>query len=64
VPVKLGKNDPWDAKCLDFHLTERTVATASHWQVRQKINKHSVERWRNYERFLGPLLPLLGPQGH
>jgi hypothetical protein len=26
--------------------------------VRQKINRSSVERWRNYEKFIGPLLCL------
>ena len=50
---------PWDARCLDFHQTARTVRTASSWQVRQTINKSSVERWRNYEQFVGPLLPLM-----
>ena len=48
----------WDERCLDFHRTERTVATASYWQVRQKIYKSSVGRWRNYEKFIGPLLAL------
>jgi tetratricopeptide (TPR) repeat protein len=48
----------WDERCLDFHRTERTVATASHWQVRQKIYKSSVGRWRNYQKFIGPLLAL------
>jgi hypothetical protein len=51
---------PWDERCLDFHLTERKVGTASNWQVRQKISKTSVERWRNYEKFVGPLMGLLG----
>ena len=46
---------PWDPKCLDFHQTERIVITASKWQVRQKINTGSAGRWKNYERFLGPL---------
>jgi len=49
----------WDERCLDFHETERKVGTASNWQVRQKIYKTSKERWRNYEKFVGPLLPLL-----
>jgi tetratricopeptide (TPR) repeat protein len=48
----------WDDRCLDFHNTKRPVVTASYWQVRQKIYKGSVERWRNYERFVGPLLGL------
>jgi tetratricopeptide (TPR) repeat protein len=46
---------PWDPRCLEFHLTERVVLTASKWQVRQKITKSSAGRWRNYEQFLGPL---------
>jgi tetratricopeptide (TPR) repeat protein len=49
----------WDARCLDFHRTDRSVVTASKWQVRQKINTTSIERWRHYEKHLGPLLPLL-----
>jgi tetratricopeptide (TPR) repeat protein len=49
----------WDERCLDFHETGRKVGTASNWQVRQKIYKTSKERWRNYEQFAGPLLPLL-----
>jgi len=51
----------WDPKCVDFHLTDRTVMTASKWQVRQKMSKSSIERWRNYERFLSPLLGLIEP---
>jgi len=35
------------------------VGTASNWQVRQKIYKSSKERWRNYEKHVGPLLGLL-----
>ncbi|MBI4938226.1 MAG: tetratricopeptide repeat protein [Nitrosomonadales bacterium] len=49
----------WDERCLDFHETERTVGTASNWQVRQKIYRTSKARWRNYEKHLGPLLGLL-----
>ncbi len=50
---------PWEARCLDFHRTERVVITASRWQVRQKINSGSIGRWRNYEPYLAPLRPLL-----
>jgi tetratricopeptide (TPR) repeat protein len=52
---------PWHPACLDFHGTARTVVTASKWQVRQKINTGSIERWRHYEQFLGPLQSLLDP---
>jgi hypothetical protein len=49
---------PWDPRCLDFHVTQRTVITASKWQVRQKISRASVARWRNYRAFIAPLLAL------
>jgi tetratricopeptide (TPR) repeat protein len=48
----------WDERCLDFHKTKRPVVTSSFWQVRQKIYKDSVARWRNYEKFISPLLGL------
>jgi tetratricopeptide (TPR) repeat protein len=51
----------WDPRCLDFHRTERPVRTASAAQVRKPIYKHSVERWRKYEAFIGPLLAELAP---
>ncbi|MDP9088689.1 MAG: sulfotransferase [Pseudomonadota bacterium] len=50
---------PWDSRCLNFHQTERTVVTASRWQVRQKISASSIERWRNYEKFLRPIRSLM-----
>ena len=49
---------PWDPRCLEFARTQRTVVTASKWQVRQGIDASSVERWRNYEGYLGPLMSL------
>jgi tetratricopeptide (TPR) repeat protein len=50
----------WNPACLDFHNTKRSVRTASVTQVRQPIYTSSVERWRNYEKFLGPLMDALG----
>ena len=52
---------PWDPRCMDFHRTSRSVMTASKWQVRQKMNAASIERWRNYEEFIAPLLSLAEP---
>src|ERR1700730_1783759 len=42
----------WDARCMDFHKTQRPILTASDWQVRQKVYTHSVQRWRRYEKFI------------
>lgn len=50
----------WTPQVLDFHRTDRPVKTASARQVRQPIYGSSVARWRNYEKFLGPLLAELG----
>lgn len=48
----------WDARVLEFHTNTRQVATASAWQVRQKVYQSSVARWRHYEKFIGPLKTL------
>ena len=48
----------WNARCLEFHKTQRLVLTASNWQVRQRVYRSSVERWRNYQKFIAPLLEL------
>ncbi|MGZ3158696.1 MAG: tetratricopeptide repeat protein [Burkholderiaceae bacterium] len=53
----------WDERCLDFHKTDRKVATSSKWQVRQKIYTSSKERWRNYEKFVDQLVCLLELDG-
>lgn len=53
----------WDDACLEFQNSKRGVKTASMVQVRQPIYKSSVERWRKYEKSLGPLLVALGELG-
>ena len=49
----------WEDACLAFNETRRGVRTPSRWQVRQPIYTGSVERWRNYEQELSPLLKVL-----
>ncbi len=51
---------PWDPRVLDFHRLERPVRTASVYQVRQPLNRRSVERWRRFAPWLGPLEEALG----
>ena len=51
---------PWSDACLSFHKTQRNVRTASVAQVRQPIYSTSVERWRHYEKYLGPLFEGMG----
>jgi tetratricopeptide (TPR) repeat protein len=50
----------WDDACLAFHKRAGTVRTASAYQVRQALYRRSMERWRNYEKHLGPLIEALG----
>ena len=50
----------WDENCLRFHEFERQVRTPSRWQVRQPIYNSSVDRWKRYEKYLGPLKKALG----
>jgi hypothetical protein len=49
---------PWDARCLKFYEQPRAVLTASQWQVRPPISSTSLDRWRRYENYLGPLRSL------
>lgn len=50
----------WDDACLRFHESSRVVMTASNEQVRRPMYRSSVERWRRYEKHLGPLKEALG----
>lgn len=54
---------PWDEQCASPHLAQRQVATASVWQARQPVHTRSIERWRDYEKFLGPLIDGLRESG-
>jgi tetratricopeptide (TPR) repeat protein len=45
----------WEEGCLQFYKYDRTVDTASFDQVRQPLYKKSVERWRNYDKYLDEL---------
>ena len=50
----------FESACLDFHALNRPVATASLMQVRRPIYKESINHWKNYQPFLGPLFDALG----
>jgi tetratricopeptide (TPR) repeat protein len=52
---------PWEDACINFYETERPVRTASSEQVRQPIYSQSINRWRNYEQYLGELVEVLDP---
>jgi tetratricopeptide (TPR) repeat protein len=51
---------PFEPACLKFHETERPVRTVSSEQVRRPLYRDALERWRNFEPWLGPLQSALG----
>ena len=51
---------PFEPACLQFHANRRAVRTISSEQVRRPIFKDSVEQWRHYQPWLGPLREGLG----
>jgi tetratricopeptide (TPR) repeat protein len=50
----------FEAGCVEFHKTSRSIRTASSEQVRQPIYREGLDQWRNFERWLGPLREALG----
>ncbi|MGY0798533.1 sulfotransferase [Lysobacter sp. A286] len=46
----------FDQSCLRFHENRRPVHTPSAQQVRLPINRSGLDRWRNYEPWLSPLI--------
>ncbi len=51
---------PFEAACLEYHRTARSIRTASSEQVRQPIFREGLDQWRHYEPWLGPLREALG----
>lgn len=54
---------PFEPACLEFEKNEAASATASSVQVREKIHRRSVGRWRHFERQLQPLREILEDAG-
>ncbi|MYD95518.1 MAG: tetratricopeptide repeat protein [Chloroflexi bacterium] len=53
---------PFEQNCVQFHTTERNIRTPSSEQVRQPIFRDGLDRWRCYEKHLGPLEEALGAE--
>jgi len=51
---------PFEPQCLQFYENRRVVQTISSEQVRRPIYTESVDQWRNYEPWLGPMKEALG----
>lgn len=46
----------WEDECMEFHKSNRVVRTASLNQVKKPIYKSSRQRWKKYEKHLGPVI--------
>lgn len=46
----------WEDQVLAFNELERSVKTASVWQVRQPVYKSSKNKWKKYQDHLAPLI--------
>jgi len=70
----LVANTEWNARAMIAHIglewedgvmnragSQRSVRTLSNWQARQPVYSTSKGKWRNYEKFLGPVIDALGP---
>ncbi|MFG0244717.1 MAG: sulfotransferase [Phycisphaerales bacterium JB052] len=50
----------FDEACMNFHKSKKSVHTASVSQIRQPLYTSSSQRWKNYEKHIGPLIEKLG----
>jgi len=50
---------PWEDACVAFHRNSAAVGTASAIQVRERVYRRSVDRWRRYETQLQPSIEVL-----
>ena len=53
--------EPFDPRCVDFHLNTRYARTASYAQVTEKVYTKSIYRYRNYLDQLAPIIPVIAP---
>ena len=53
----------FEASCVEFYKTERSIRTASSEQVRRPIYKEGLDQWRHFEPWLGPLQDVLAGGG-
>lgn len=53
---------PWDDACLRFQERKAVVTTLNTDQVGRGVYTDSLERWRRYEKHLGPFMDALGDE--
>jgi tetratricopeptide (TPR) repeat protein len=52
---------PFEPACLEYYKNPRQFSSFSNEQVRSPIFREGLDRWKNYEPFLGAMKTALGP---
>lgn len=52
---------PFEPACLEYYKNERVFSSFSNEQVRKPIFREGLDRWKNYEPWLGQMKAALGP---
>lgn len=52
-------NLAWEESCMKFYNNKRSVRTASSVQVREPINRKSIQSWKKYENELASMYKIL-----
>lgn len=55
--AKLSPDDSYK----EFHASDRFARTASHRQIKEPLYDRSIGRWKNYRKFLAPVIEELRP---
>lgn len=53
----------WRSECLEFYKSTEAVTTASSTQIREPINKSSLQKWKKFEKHLQPMKSALVEAG-
>ncbi len=51
--------EPWDDACMNFYSNKRVARTASYAQVNQPLYTSSIHRYKNYQKQIEEIIPIL-----
>ena len=54
---------PWEPQALDYRerLSKKAVGSPTYESVSQPLYTRAIGRWKNYQKFLEPCMPILQP---
>lgn len=60
-PVLAGMGLPWRKACVQPELNKHHARTPSYAAVKKPLNDKSIGRWKNFEKYLGPIMAIVEP---